>query len=143
MSSISRVTEEELRALLAELLDIAGKQQYIIHEEYHLSTDHPGTPCHPRLVEIRARLEEGTVNDENFDDEVQYVAKHIAYVQGHRRTVDGHTGMIPDTRPTPPVPTGLRRWWRQRRTSVFWWVGVQRERLGERIAGREFEDRED
>lgn len=59
MSSTSRVTEHELRSLLAELLDIAYGQMFALHSEFCVSADHNGVmdECEPRIAQIRDRLE--------------------------------------------------------------------------------------
>jgi hypothetical protein len=69
-----------------------------------------------------------------FDPAVLQVRKLVAYLPvTDEQLMDA--GMMPDTRPALPRPP-----WRRR---LRWWVEVQRERLGEFIAGRKFEDRDE
>jgi len=66
-----------------------------------------------------------------FDDETLRAVKRTSYIQVSDEVLMD-AGLIPDTRDPLPRPS-----WR---TRLRWWVEVQRERLGERIGGRRFDD---
>ncbi len=66
-----------------------------------------------------------------LDDDVLRAVKFGGYIQVSEEVLMDQ-GLIPDTRPPLPPPP-----WR---TRLRWWVEVRRERLGEIIAGRRFDD---
>jgi hypothetical protein len=65
------------------------------------------------------------------DDEVLRAVKFGSYIQVSDELLMDQ-GLIPDTRPPVPPPP-----WR---TRLCWWVEGRRERVGEIIAGRRFDE---
>lgn len=66
-----------------------------------------------------------------FNDDVLKAVKHGSFIRVSDEILMDQ-GLIPDTR--PPAP----RWSRRRRLS--WWWAERRERLGEWVAGRRFDE---